>query len=132
MRTGPVALVVSRDRHLRKLLGVSLLRLGCDAMDVATGREGVRCAVQTPFDVVIVDLANDPSAPHLLRELREAPSKLRVLCLVGGTDELVRLSELRIDACLRKPFRLHELSDVIEFWLRTDLRTTAFARAALN
>jgi DNA-binding response OmpR family regulator len=67
-----------------------------------------------------------------MRELREAPSKLRVLCLVGGTDELVRLSELRIDACLRKPFRLHELSDVIEFWLRTDLRTTAFARAALN
>ena len=132
MRSSPVALVVSRDRHLRKLLGVSLLRLGCEALDVGSGREGLRCADQTPLDVVIVDLANDPSASNLLRALHGAPSNLHVLCLVGATDEPVRLSELRIDACLRKPFRLHELSDVVEFWLRSDLRSAAFARAALN
>ena len=133
MDTNYIALVVSGDRHLRKLLTVSLDRIGCDALDVATGQDGLRCVDVLPLDIVIVDLANDPSAAMLLQRLRTSASRVKVVCLMGdAADERRRLSGARVDAYLRKPFRLHELNDVVECWRRADMRSVVFARAAMN
>ncbi len=132
MDTRFIALVVSGDSHLRELLTASLDEIGCGSLDAATGQEALSCLDALPLDVVILDLSDDPSATELLRRLSVGP-RAKVLCLIGdATDQGGRLSGVRFDACLRKPFRLHELNDVVECWLRADMRSAAFARAAMN
>src|SRR4051812_14462087 len=51
----PVALVVSADRQVRRLISASLGQIGCTSLDVATGREGFECAGAAHVDLVIVD-----------------------------------------------------------------------------
>ena len=52
----PVALVVSSDRQVRRLISASLGQIGCTSLDVATGREGSECAGAAHVDLVIVDV----------------------------------------------------------------------------
>jgi DNA-binding response OmpR family regulator len=52
----PVALVVSADRQVRRLISASLGQIGCTSLDVATGREGFECAGAAHVDLVIVDV----------------------------------------------------------------------------
>src|SRR3954463_8180568 len=52
----PVALIVSADRQVRRLISASLGQIGCTSLDVATGREGFACAGAAHVDLVIVDV----------------------------------------------------------------------------
>ena len=130
----PVALIVSRDCHLRRLLTHSLDGSGGDASGAATGAEGIARVEATRVDLVIVDLSSDPSEEALLQRLRAEPPGLRVIGLAGRfcSSRLERPSRARLDVCLRKPFRLDELTDVVSSWLFEDAAPASAARVALN
>ncbi len=120
MPFSPVALVVSADRHLRRLVAASLDQIGCASVDVATSREGLECVGATRIDFVIVDVClTDAFEEVLIRQLRVDRPDLKALYLIGRANPVFNRGSIirRIDAYLRKPFRLYELHDVVTFLL---------------
>jgi two-component system cell cycle sensor histidine kinase/response regulator CckA len=116
----PVALVVSADSQVRRLISASLGQIGCTSLDVATGREGFECAGAAHVDLVIVDVCQpDGFETDMVRQLRAMQPDLKVLYLIGRASVLLeRCSGKRsIDAFLTKPFVLDELTEVVASWL---------------
>jgi DNA-binding response OmpR family regulator len=116
----PVALVVSSDRQVRRLISASLGQIGCTSLDVATGREGFECAGAAHVDLVIVDVCvPDGFENDMVLQLRAAQPDLKVLYLIGRATPLFNRSSGKrsTEAFLTKPFGLHELTEVVVSWL---------------
>jgi two-component system cell cycle sensor histidine kinase/response regulator CckA len=116
----PVALVVSADRQVRRLISASLGQIGCTSLDVATGREGFECAGAAHVDLVIVDVClPDGYETDMVRQLRAVQPDLKVLYLIGRASPFLNryAGKRSTDAFLTKPFGLHELTEVVESWL---------------
>jgi CheY-like chemotaxis protein len=131
----PVALVVSSDRQVRRLISASLGQIGCTSLDVATGREGFECAGAGNVDLVIVDVCMpDGFETDMVRQLRAAQPDLKVLYLVGRASPLfTRCSGKRsTDAFLTKPFGLHELTEVVASWLEDPLAPLSTSGLTVN
>jgi two-component system cell cycle sensor histidine kinase/response regulator CckA len=131
----PVALVVSSDRQVRRLISASLGQIGCTSLDVATGREGFECAGAGHVDLVIVDVCMpDGFETDMVRQLRAAQPDLKVLYLVGRASPLfTRCSGKRsTDAFLAKPFGLHELTEVVASWLDDPLAPLSTSGLTVN
>ena len=85
----PVALVVSADRQVRRLISASLGQIGCTSLDVATGREGFECAGAAHVDLVIVDVClPDGYETDMVRQLRAMQPDLKVLYLIGRASPI--------------------------------------------
>jgi two-component system cell cycle sensor histidine kinase/response regulator CckA len=131
----PVALVVSSDRQVRRLISASLGQIGCTSLDVATGREGFECAGAAHVDLVIVDVSMpDGFETDMVRQLRAGQPDLKVLYLIGRASPLFnRCSGKRsTDAFLTKPFGLHELTEVVVSWLDDSVGPMNAAGLSLN
>jgi DNA-binding response OmpR family regulator len=131
----PVALVVSADRQVRRLISASLGQIGCTSLDVATGREGFECAGAAHVDLVIVDVClPDGFETDMVRQLRAAQPDLKVLYLIGRANPIFeRCSGKRsTDAFLTKPFGLDELTDVVASWLDDALAPYNVSGLSLN
>ena len=115
-----IALVVSAERQVRQLIVVSLAELGCSTIEAATHEEGLEYAALTYVDVVVVDVGQlDAFESAMICELRRNQPALKVLYLVGRMNPVFRssLEPKAHDFYLRKPFRLHELCDIVSSWL---------------
>ena len=100
-RIGKRVLVMEDDRLLRKLLRVVLQKRGCDVVDVASGREGVKEVQRSlldkcPFDFVFTDFnmpvngrveLNGKQASDEIRALHDAVGKaLPTVVVLSGND----------------------------------------------
>jgi DNA-binding response OmpR family regulator len=100
-------LVIEDDAELAQAIGVGLRRTDM-AVDVALdGAIGLRRALETDYDVVVLD--RDLPGVHgdeVCRRMVESRSRARVLMLTaaGTMDELVAGLELGADDYLPKPF----------------------------
>ena len=131
----PVALVVSSDRQVRRLISASLGQIGCTSLDVATGREGFECAGAAHVDLVIVDVCMpDGFETDMVRQLRVEQPDLKVLYLIGRANPVFNRSagQRSTDAFLTKPFGLHELTEVVASWLDGVLGPLNVAGPSLN
>jgi len=130
----PVALVVSKDRQVRRLISASLGQIGCTSLDVATGREGFECAGASHVDLVIVDVClPDGFETDMVRQLRATQPDLKVLYLVGRAHPIfAQAGRQTTDAFLTKPFGLHELTDVVSSWLDDALAPFNVSGLSLN
>lgn len=131
----PVALVVSADRQVRRLISASLGQIGCTSLDVATGREGFECAGAAHVDLVIVDVClPDGFETDMVRQLRATQPDLKVLYLIGRSHPLLDrcAGKHSADAFLTKPFGLHQLTDVVSSWLDDDLAPLNVSGLSLN
>ena len=131
----PVALVVSADHQVRRLISASLGQIGCTSLDVATGREGFECAGAAHVDLVIVDVSMpDGFETDMVRQLRAEQPDLKVLYLIGRASPMFsRCSGKRnTDAFLAKPFGLHELTEVVASWLDDPLAPLNVSGLTLN
>jgi CheY-like chemotaxis protein len=131
----PVALVVSSDRQVRRLISASLGQIGCTSLDVATGREGFECAGAAHVDLVIVDVGMpDGFETDMVRQLRAGQPDLKVLYLVGRASSLFSrcAGKKSTEAFLAKPFGLHELTEVVASWLDDPLAPLSGSGLSLN
>jgi two-component system cell cycle sensor histidine kinase/response regulator CckA len=131
----PVALVVSADRQVRRLISASLGQIGCTSLDVATGREGFECAGAAHVDLVIVDVCLPGEfETDMVRQLRAVQPDLKVLYLIGRANPMFNRypGKQSTDAFLTKPFGLHELTDVVSSWLEDALAPFNVAGLSLN
>jgi two-component system OmpR family response regulator len=105
-------LVIEDSAPTRDLLVRSLQDAGLTVVTAARKATGLRQAMTTDYDVIVLDLMlPDGDGLDLCRELRAAGITTPVLCLTARADvsDRVRGLDAGADDYLRKPFALAEL-----------------------
>ena len=112
-----VILVVEDERPLARHIAAALRRHGHEPRVCHDGAEGLREALATTPDLVVLDL-NLPALDGLavLARLREArcPSRVMILTARGEVEHRVAGLRAGADDCLPKPFAVEELVARVE------------------
>jgi two-component system, OmpR family, KDP operon response regulator KdpE len=113
-------LVVDDDPSIRKLLSQELGAAGHDVSLAPDGEQAGRMAGQTPFDLIVTDLAMPEGDGFQLisavRRLSRTP--IVVLSVRRGDQDKVRALDLGADDYVTKPFSVAELLARIRAQLR--------------
>lgn len=114
-----MAVVLSADSQLRRVITAGLGELGCTTYDVGSQAEALAYAAQTPIDVAVIDGARfDAIGRATIRMLLTNQPQLHILYLLDTGDvQNGRGISVAADAALRKPFKLGELCDIVSTWL---------------
>jgi DNA-binding response OmpR family regulator len=119
--TKPVVLVVEDNAAIRRGLFDALRLGGYEARECARGDEAAILAMQTPLDLVLLDVML-PAVDGftLLADLRQARPRLGIIMLTarGAEDDRVRGLRLGADDYVVKPFSVREVLARVEAVLR--------------
>jgi PAS domain S-box-containing protein len=112
-------LVVDDNRANRDLVRAILTSLGADIVEAADGHEGVKAAMELPFDVILMDMRMPGlSGPEAVAEIRRGgPNAACPIIAFSASADPRQLDELRrlgFDGCLAKPFTLTDLIHAVE------------------
>jgi CheY-like chemotaxis protein len=112
-------LVVDDNRANRDLVRAILTTLGADIVEAADGYEGVKAAMELPFDVILMDMRMPGlSGPEAVAEIRRGgPNAASPIIAFSASADPRQLTELRMmgfDGCLAKPFTLTDLIQAVE------------------
>jgi len=112
-------LVVDDNRANRDLVRAILTTLGADIVEAADGHEGVKAAMELPFDVILMDMRMPGlSGPEAVAEIRRGgPNAACPIIAFSASADPRQLDELRrmgFDGCLAKPFTLTDLIHAVE------------------
>jgi DNA-binding response OmpR family regulator len=128
-------LVIEDERQLARHVVAALKRNGHDAVAQNNGAEGLRVALETTPELIVLDLnLPDLDGLSVLKSLRAANSPARVLILTarGDVEHRVRGLKAGADDYVAKPFSMEELIARVEALGRrvavpdaTDLLTVA-------
>ena len=116
------ALVVDDDLSISRTLALTLLSLKFESVTAESAREGIACAQQGSFDVVLVDM-NMPgiSGLELVKAVSDRDPQLPIIAMSGGSGQQ-DLEGLALAAgaaaFLLKPFRRQALADAIDLAIR--------------
>jgi len=121
MTPGRVLVVEDNDRN-RKLVRTVLEHAGYEAVEAATGEQGVTCAAQVDPDLVLMDMQLPGIDGHdALRLLRDAVATrqvpvVAVTAFAMKGDETQALDE-GFDGYIRKPISIRSLVDQVRGFL---------------
>ena len=107
----PKILLIDDDQDLCELLRTRFASEGLDLQTVFLGKEGLRCALESSFALIVLDvMLPDTRGFDVLRELRKQ-TLTPVIMLTAQGDEVDRILglELGADDYLPKPFSTREL-----------------------
>ena len=114
-------LVVEDDSAIRQGIVDALKFAGYDTLSARTGQEGLRMALQSSFDLLLLDLILPGlSGFEILERAMEARPNLPVIVLSARGQEEDRVKGLRLgaDDYVVKPFSVRELLARVEAVLR--------------
>lgn len=117
----PEILVIEDDRHILTLLRACLSREGYHVVTEENGLNGLARALQSNFDLIILDLMlPGKDGFEICRELLAAGNEIPILILTARGDETDRVLGLKLgaDDYVVKPFSPRELAARIEAILR--------------
>lgn len=119
METCPMAVVLSADCQLRRVIVAGLGELGCTTYDAGSHAEALEYAARTPIDVAVIDGGRfDAVGRDTIRTLLTNQPQLHILYLLETGDvEIGAGTGVAADAALRKPFDLGELCNIVSTWL---------------
>lgn len=113
----PRVIIVDDDNALRENIAEILSESGYVTWQAATGAEAVNLIATESFDLIITDIfMPDSDGIELIRKLNETDKEIRVLAISGysGDVDYLEIAEaLGARHTLRKPFRRHELLNVV-------------------
>jgi two-component system KDP operon response regulator KdpE len=104
-------LVIDDEVQIRRLLRVTLEKLGYAVHEAATGEEGIQLVLAKKPDVVLLDLGlPDRDGAEVLAGLRGWSSvPVIILSVRNAEEDIVRLLDAGADDYLTKPFNTGEL-----------------------
>jgi len=104
-------LVIDDEIQIRRLLRVTLEKLGYAVHEAATGEEGIQLVLARKPDVILLDLGlPDRDGAEVLAGLRQwSTVPVIILSVRNGEEDIVRLLDAGADDYLVKPFRPFEL-----------------------
>jgi two-component system KDP operon response regulator KdpE len=107
----PRVLIVDEDLSIRRLLRRVLSAAGYRTEDMAPGQTALRCIVERPFDLAILDLdAGAWAAGEAIQFVRElSPIPILALSARADADITIEALDSGADDCVRKPFNTNEL-----------------------
>lgn len=116
----PQILVIDDEVQIRKLLDITLRSNDYKVTEAATGKEGLSKAINTPPDLVLLDLGlPDVSGHEVLKELRQwFINPVVILSVQSSEEEIVLALDEGANDYLIKPFRTGELLARIRTALR--------------
>jgi signal transduction histidine kinase/FixJ family two-component response regulator/HPt (histidine-containing phosphotransfer) domain-containing protein len=113
-------LVAEDHETIRQLICADLSRAGAIPTGVANGEEAVATSKVELFDLILMDLQmprlDGGEAAKRIRTGDGLSAKARIIGLTAHQlpEIAVMLSELCFDACLRKPLKLEQLTELIQ------------------
>lgn len=105
-------LVIEDDAAIRRGLADALAFAGYDTLEAANGDDGLRMAVRTGYDLLLLDLVlPGKSGFEILAEVRTTRPTMPVIILTARGEEADRVKGLQLgaDDYVVKPFSLKEL-----------------------
>lgn len=135
MTTNPRrVLTVEDDAAIRRGIVDALRFAGYDVIEAGHGNDGLTCAVQQAYDLLLLDVVlPGVSGLEILRQVREVRPTTPVIMLTARGEENDRVAGLRLgaDDYVVKPFSVKELLARVEAVLRrsperpSDVQTAA-------
>jgi CheY-like chemotaxis protein len=119
----PRLLVVDDDAAVRRVVAAALRQWRYHVAEAASGVEAMHIAATAPaLDLVLTEVVMpDMRGDHMIRELRRAGHRQRVIYITGYVDRLydARVSLGGDESYLEKPFSMTELHDAVSLALFT-------------
>src|ERR1700712_400236 len=112
-------LIIEDDALLRRMLRLTLEKLGYDVTEASDGREGLTVQKSAVCDLVLVDIVMpEIDGIKTIIELKRESPALKIIAMSGGgrgnaSDYLTMASKLGANRTLAKPFSAEELSTLI-------------------
>lgn len=112
-------LLVDDDEPFRKMLRLTLTKLGYDVLDAANGREALRLHDVLPAELVITDLIMpEREGLEIIMELHRRQPALKIIAISGGgrinaKDFLVIAKVFGASRTFTKPFATTELAAAV-------------------
>ena len=110
------ALIVDDELDIRQALGTTMKFAGCERVDMAaTGEDAVGLAMQTPYDLVTLDLRMPTvSGIDILPVLRSLlPHSVIAIISAYIGDRLSDLDREHVDLVFQKPFGMDRITDLV-------------------
>src|SRR3978361_1115260 len=111
-------LIIEDDALLRRVLRLTLERLGYDVTEACDGKEGLTAQKNALCDLIIVDIIMPEidGIQTIIELKRESPS-LKIIAMSGGgmgkaDDYLAMASKLGANRTITKPFFPEQLADL--------------------
>ena len=105
-------LIIEDDRNLSELVEIHLKDLSCEVVRIEHGEEGLKRAIETPFDLIILDIMlPGMDGIEICRRLRKLEQYEPILMLTAKSEEIDKVLGLEIgaDDYMTKPFSIREL-----------------------
>ena len=115
------ALIIEDDLDIARLVQVNLLDIDCQADLADNGLDGLRQAIETPYDVIVLDIMLPGlNGIEVCRRIREHRITTPILMLTSKHEEIDKILALDLgaDDYLTKPFSVRELIARIKARLR--------------
>ena len=117
------ALVVDDEFHIVQVVSIKLKNNGFDVITAENGSDGYDLAVQELPDIIISDYQMPVmSGVEMIEKLRQNPDTANIPVIMltarGFAIEDDQKEQLRVSACLSKPFSPREVLATIEEVLR--------------
>lgn len=112
-------LLVDDDELLRRMLRLTLIKMGHVVIEAANGNDALRLCETEPPDIVLTDLIMpEKEGIETIRELRRLHPDVKIIAMSGGgrgsaRDYLVIAKRLGAAHTLNKPFTNEELAGAI-------------------
>jgi PAS domain S-box-containing protein len=118
-------LVVDDNRANRDLVRAILASLGAEIVEAADGLEGVKAAMELPFDVILMDMRmpgmnGEEAVAEIRRGGPNAGCPIIAFSASADPGQIDHLRRLGFDSCLPKPFTLPDLIKAVESALAMD------------
>jgi PAS domain S-box-containing protein len=112
-------LVVDDNRANRDLVRAILATLGADIVEASDGYEGVKAAMELPFDVILMDmrmpgLSGEEAVAEIRRQGPNSACPIIAFSASADPRQIEQLRMLGFDGCLPKPFTLTDLIEAVE------------------
>jgi DNA-binding response OmpR family regulator len=124
----PKVLIIDDDPHVSGLLKTYLSEEGCEVTLTQQGEEGYQEAMRSNPDVILLDvMLPDQTGFQLCNRLRKAPAtqSTPIIMLTGvarNPNQEGYARERGANEYVHKPFRMVEVGDLVQRYLRKSTR----------